>query len=353
MFGLMRHAARIPYCGTCKTLGARYGHRSRILLNHDAVFLAELLIHFSGEPEWSAPYRSFYCLAKPDEIPPVLDYAAAITVVLAHYKIADHREDSRRWRWNAAARFLSPSFRRASAYLRASGFPLEAMDAILRTQRDRETDPKSLADVAEPTAAATAMVFAHGGGSEDLYRIGHRFGYLIYLLDAFEDRAKDQRNGSFNALARFPEIDGRVEILKTAEEMNLPEPFQSRLRTNVEQRLGMRPRVLCGVSRKNLRERWRDAVAFGRSLRGRERIGAAVFAAAIAVAMLFPHHARGSMSSRECLSVPFNLMALSTFFAMPTPKPQAKGGCLNSFGNCCCSGDCCDVCDGCDCPCDC
>jgi hypothetical protein len=54
MFGLMRartcvkHTAawyrwRSHYCGTCKTIGARYGHAARMTLNHDTVFLAELL----------------------------------------------------------------------------------------------------------------------------------------------------------------------------------------------------------------------------------------------------------------------------------------------------------------------
>jgi hypothetical protein len=53
MFGLMRRAKRLPYCGTCKTLGTLYGQRSRLLLNHDTVFLAELLMEQSGAPEWA------------------------------------------------------------------------------------------------------------------------------------------------------------------------------------------------------------------------------------------------------------------------------------------------------------
>jgi uncharacterized protein DUF5685 len=60
MYGLMRarHCGqsieqserhRFHYCGTCKTMGRLYGQRSRILLNHDAVFLAELLTLLSEE----------------------------------------------------------------------------------------------------------------------------------------------------------------------------------------------------------------------------------------------------------------------------------------------------------------
>lgn len=355
----MRHAPRLPYCGTCKTIGVRYGQRARLLLNHDLVFLGELLMHYSSTPEWTPAYRSFNCFAKPKEIFPILDYTAAITVILAHYRIADHRDDSGGWHWRAAARMLSPQFRKASARLRESGFPMDELDALLKTQTAREANPKSLADVAEPTAAATAMAFAHGGAHPDLHRIGYRFGYLIYLLDAFEDRPKDARSGAFNALERFPEIDGRAEILKTVVELRLPAPFQQRLRINVEERLGMRPRVLGCISRRTLGGRYRDALNFARNMRERDRLGVAVFTAVVAVAILFPHHARGSISWRECLSVPFNLMALSAFLAAPAGTPAAKkggGGCSNSCGTCCCSDGCCDCCDGCgDCcgSCDC
>ena len=347
----MRRAPRLPYCGTCKTIGVRYGQRARMLLNHDLVFLGELLMHYSTEPEWSPAYRSFNCFAKPKEIYPILDYTAAITVILAHYRIADHVEDSGRWYWRSAARMLSPQFRRASSKLREFGFPTEELDSILSTQHAREDNPKSLADVAEPTATATALAFAHGGTSNEsyagLYRIGHRFGYLIYLLDAFEDRAKDARSGAFNALARFPEVDGRAEILKTVDEIDLPKSFQERLRANVEERLGMRPRVLCCTTRKSFRDRARDAIAFARRMREREAVGLAVFAAAVVVALLFPHHAKRSMSSRECLTIPFNLMALGVFLATPAGKPKSTCGCLDFCGACCDGAECCGCC--CDC----
>lgn len=194
MFGLMKHAPRMPYCGTCKTMGALYGPRSRVFLNNDAVFLAELLLESAGESEWSGAYRSFNCLNLPkraDEIPPALQYAAAVNVALAHSHIDDHRADSSDARWRGAARWISPSFRRASAALRKWNFPLDEMASILAAQEAREAAPRSLERVAEPTAVATAMVLSHGAriiGRPELasapYPLGARFGYLIYVLDA-------------------------------------------------------------------------------------------------------------------------------------------------------------------------
>ena len=93
MFGLMRRAQRLPYCGTCKTLGSLYGQRSRLLLNHDTVFLAELLMEQSGQPEWGRAYRSFNCLTLPKSegaMPLALQFAATAAVAIAHFHIADH-----------------------------------------------------------------------------------------------------------------------------------------------------------------------------------------------------------------------------------------------------------------------
>src|SRR5258708_3320694 len=153
MFGLMRGAERLRYCGTCKTLGTLYGQRSRVLLNHDTVFLAELLMEHSGEPDWGPAYRSFNCLTLPrqgDTMPLPLEYAATAAVVLAHFHIADHRTDSNKLRWRLAARFFSPSYRQAAARMKAWKVPLEEIQAILETQIEREAHPQSLAHVAEP-----------------------------------------------------------------------------------------------------------------------------------------------------------------------------------------------------------
>lgn len=49
MFGLMKRGPRLPYCGTCKTLGALYGQQARLLLNHNVAFLATRWV-FGGTP---------------------------------------------------------------------------------------------------------------------------------------------------------------------------------------------------------------------------------------------------------------------------------------------------------------
>src|SRR5580698_11071398 len=114
MFGLMKRAGRLTYCGSCKTLGAMYGQRSRLLLNHDMVFLAEPLM---DEPQWTPAHRSFNCMAMPKAHPPALQYSATAAVVLAHFQINDQIADSRGWRWRAIRRFFSAAYRKAASRL--------------------------------------------------------------------------------------------------------------------------------------------------------------------------------------------------------------------------------------------
>jgi hypothetical protein len=362
MFGLMKRAERMSYCGSCKTIGAMYGQRARLLLNHDMVFLAELLMGELGTPEWGPAYRSFNCMSMPKESPAALRYAATAAVVLAHFQIEDQVADTGRWRWRAISRFFSVAYQRAATDLRRSGFALDEMTRVLRTQREREARAESLKDVAEPTARATEMVFAHG--SPALGSIGRRFGFLAYILDAWEDRERDRKSGEFNALLAFPEVDGRAEILALVEslEKDLSPVLAVRLRTNVEERLGMRLRVLHGACRKPARERWTSAVTFARSIREREPggllKGLAVVATVSVLAFLAPHHIRSAESWRQCLGLPLNLMAVGALFAnVPIPEtpgtPASKGGCWSSCGDCCCSscdcGDCCECGSCCDC----
>jgi hypothetical protein len=383
MFGLMRRAPRLPYCGTCKTLGSLYGQRSRLLLNHDTVFLAELLMEQSGQPEWDRAYRSFNCLTLPkskEAMPLALQYAATAAVTIAHFHIADHQVDSGRLRWRLAARYFSPTYRRAAARFRQWNFPLDEMTGILGTQVSREVHSESLAGVAEPTAIATAMIFSHGArvmGRDDLaermYRIGRSFGYLVYVLDAFEDRECDRKSGNFNPFLTLPPSSALNQVLAATGEVEreLSTEFAARLRSNVEQRVGLRPRILqhrrC---RKPLKDRWRDAVAFGRRLRDREHAGvikgAAILASVTLLAFFFPHPVRGAESWRHCLGLGMNLMAFGAIFATtpsgPTlppvqpftpdgPKVKKSSSCCDGF--CCCDGcdscDCCDCCSGCDC----
>ena len=122
MFGLMKartcsgtpevkRRRRMHYCGACKTIGRLYGQKARLLLNHDTVFLAELLTALSGQDHelggWADGYRSYNCMSLPrssSDMPMALQLAAAATMVMAEFKIADHVSDRQGSGWRLAGR---------------------------------------------------------------------------------------------------------------------------------------------------------------------------------------------------------------------------------------------------------
>ena len=382
MFGLMkartcalspelkRHR-RLHYCGTCKTIGGLYGQASRALLNHDTVFLAELLSALSGADReldrWQRAYQSYNCLALPRQsgaMPLVLQYAAAATLTLAEFKLADHLIDSRRRRWLVARRVFSKGFRRAAAQLAAWDFPVAELRRALSSQQTREAQAMKSAvaadamldDLAAPTAEATALFLAHGAQlvgvasvAAPMRRIGRAFGALVYRLDALEDYDKDARGGDFNAIRVAFNLDAErlpaairkqvadgiwslaAEVEAALDELPI-EPsraqlFTARLRQNLAARVGARLPVVahvCHVKRtakQTLGERWRKAVATGRALaekraaaRGSTVVARVssplVFASVLPITFLFPQQAAQAGSYRECLGLGLNLMAL-------------------------------------------
>ena len=400
MFGLMRFRGqagtldeqrqqwRLHYCGTCKTLGRRYGQRARVLLNHDAVFLAELLNALGAEDEqWAAAYVSWNCMSLPaaEETPVVLRYVSAANVLLSEYKVADHEADSPGWRWQWVRLFLSPSFRKAHADLAAADFPVDECARILNRQVELERRRADIDQAAGPTAEATALVFEHGARiagldaarGKTLAAIGYRFGYLVYLLDAWEDFERDARTGAFNALqssgvgrewAALRIREEAAELETALMDVRAPRELRLRLRSNVESRLGMLFPSLDSCSSsvpRNLRERWHNAFAKAREFKAPPW----TFTAVAGIAFLFPAQARTTRSSGECLSLGINLMALGGLLAAihaGGPKTGCLRSCYNSscgqcFGDCtwdCCCEGCCDSCcdscgDSCCSSCDC
>jgi hypothetical protein len=413
MFGLMRakkcgmsdaekHFRRLNYCGTCKTIGSLYGQKSRLLLNHDTVFLAEILSALTGEnvSDWEKSYQSFNCLSLPgSEMPLPLQFAATANVILTEFKLADHIADEKKRRYKVLRNAFSKEFQTAEKILTGWNFPLDEVKRVLESQKERETAETSLDALAFPTAQTTALFFREGAkksGKNKLgklaFEIGFNFGKLVYLLDAFEDYEKDFRTRQFNALRaafglneeKLPpdakrkisailravesEISAKIDELPIAE--NQKTLFISRLSQNLHGKLKTSLPVLktaevCAVTRKRtFRQRWQNASEKARALAYPYRWQMPlVFLFVFAFALAAPAQSREARSARECFDLSFNLMTFGAIFAsvMAFPKTvlmqnniveKAKrkrrwcDSCDCDCCDCCCE---CDSCDGCDC----
>lgn len=415
MFGLMRaktcgmsaeekHFRRLHYCGTCKTIGSLYGQKSRLLLNHDTVFLAEILTSLSDEKvqTWQKSYQSYNCLSLPkNEMPLSLQFAATANVILAEFKIADHISDTRQRRFKIAHRIFSKEFIEAESHLRDWNFPLEKVRQLLKSQEKRESKNLNLDELALPTAIATATFFSEGVkliNQKELanlaHEIGFKFGKLIYILDAYEDFEKDAKTKQFNALrSAFGEnpkqkavsilLELESEIISKMYELPIAETrkriFASRLKSNLQKKLKTNLPVLVCQSKKRLtfNERFERAKIRAQELTANHSWATVlpIFAFVLAFAFIAPIHAREAKSARECAELGFNLMFLGSIVGAVLAFPQSlmqgytppdaqqvaeeveqkrKEGWCDSCDCCCdCGCDGCDCCDGCCCDCSC
>ncbi len=386
-----------------------------MLLNHDAVFLGELLSALRNEnlQLWDAAYYSWSCVTLPEKhtFPLPLDFAATSNILLTAFKINDQVIDAGKLKWRMANRFFASPFRRAEEKLRGWNFPLQELWSLQNLQDQREAEISSdenctdklaaLEYLSHATAQATALFFGHGATllqlenlQPSLFKLGYDFGRLIYLLDAYEDYEKDFHANEFNAFralyhwseVKFTSEQRRqiIEILQKieAEILNgltqLPLPkvtlkhFQARVTENLAHKFSPSlPIYNCTPRRYSMQERWNNAHAVGKKLTTQELMNCGVFSQwkapfiftfVAAIIFLFPE--RQLSSWREGLGLSVNLMflgavpaavfsSLNLFSDDSTPQNPNKSKLRKFCDSCdCCICDC--ACDGCcDSCCDC
>ncbi len=380
MFGLMKPAScsgrpggvafrRMHYCGTCKTMGRMYGQRSRMLLNNDSVFLAELLTELGPQRAsangWARSLKSYNCASLPqsdDEMPFALKYAASATLLLGELKLQDRAVDRPGRGVQLAANLYSAPFIDAARWLANAGLDVKAIRSLAEEQPPRERAARSgiQADVldlcAEPTARMTEMVFRTGALSAGLNSetadllaaLGLAFGKLAYLVDACEDIRKDAKRQEFNAFAaaypnlaseeKLAELHGlAAEIAASAagaaaeaiRALPLSQPsidqFVQTLLVNTSEHIGRPIAVEAGAccsahaskASKPL-PRLKTALQTAARLTAKHRAECAgvpgvmrapfVFAGVGAAALLFPRQAISSATARECIGLMFSLL---------------------------------------------
>lgn len=234
MFGLMKNTGclkagqpdwyRLHYCGTCKSIGRLYGQRSRMLLNFDSVFLAEILsvIQEADTEQWDEKLYAHNCFSMPEAeaLPTSLQYAADMNLILVELKVRDNAQDDVQFVWKMAQRFLKKPLARVQDRMAVWNIDPQvllehqAADAHRETLAPTTDNPQALLDWhAAPSAAITGYLFAKGveaierpAWRDTVYELGYAFGELIYGLDAWKDIEKDELEAAFNPLLIHPSI---------------------------------------------------------------------------------------------------------------------------------------------------
>lgn len=242
---------RAFYCGLCRTLKSKYGIPGQMTLTYDMTFLVMLLTSLYECP---TAEEHHHCMVHPVKKHAMLqneitDYCASMNVALSWYHLKDDWEDERKplglagmqvFRRNC--RKVEREYPRQCQVMREELANLRDIEKAAsgkvsgkRERFENRKNPESsqIAESPELTGSRNAgmlpdldavsdcfgrlmaelFVWKQDQWEEALRKIGFYLGKFIYLMDAYDDLAKDEKSGSFNPLlARKgePDFEDRV-----------------------------------------------------------------------------------------------------------------------------------------------
>ena len=203
------------YCGLCRELGQKFGHRSQLILAYDLVFLALLS---SGLYETEHRRTEHFCVWKHSRVlkeeDSVLSYAADMNLLLSYNNYIDQAHDSASKKAKTALKLLKKDYERVSAlYPRQKA----AVETYLKKLSAWEKAPGDNPDeAANYTGEMLSEIFLEKEDEFARYLRPMFFflGKYIYLCDAYADVFDDIASGSYNPykkLSSEPDFDDRVQ----------------------------------------------------------------------------------------------------------------------------------------------
>lgn len=190
------------YCGLCHRLDALYGIRGRMTLTYDLTFLTMLLTGLYEPAEKEGRMR---CMVHPVEphaarVNCYTDYAASMNVLLAYYKAADDWADER----DVKGLALKAALRKAAQSVETR-YPKKARLILEKLQALREAEEAESDDLDRVSGIFGELMAVLFSVRQDLWaaalkNTGFYLGKFIYLMDAYEDLAKDIEKGHYNPL---------------------------------------------------------------------------------------------------------------------------------------------------------
>ena len=190
------------YCGLCHALHGLYGRACQLTLTYDMTFLVILL---NGVYEHEMHEKTGRCLVHPmkkhtERWNDFSSYCADMNILLAYHNLLDDWQDDRKLSRYAAAQLLSKTYRGIrEKYPRQHQAVVDYMKALSVCE-------KSCSDNVEEAACLTGKMLAEifvcreDAWASDLRQMGFFLGKFIYLMDAYEDREKDDKKDGYNPL---------------------------------------------------------------------------------------------------------------------------------------------------------
>ncbi len=210
------------YCGLCHTLSAQHGLTARLTLSYDLTFLNLLLaslyedehpinsgsrtcpIHPFKKRGWRTTHQTAYC--------------ADMSIALQYYAAKDKWLDDK----NPAALAFMQLLEQKRKVVDAR-YPVQCNAIAAELAKLSAFEAENSQDIEAVSSCfgdlmAAIFVMQEDHWANDLRSIGFYLGKYIYLMDAYEDLAKDEKKGSYNplkALSKEADYQERIcEILQ-------------------------------------------------------------------------------------------------------------------------------------------
>lgn len=199
---------RALYCGLCRTMGKCTGQCSRLTLSYDFTYLALIRMALSGDRPKIEKRRCLLHPIKKRNIAtrsPELEYCAYASAILGYYKLADDRDDEKGLR-KLRAHALHPcfsSFRKKAIKKQFDELDLSVARCLTELKQIENERPESVDVPAEIFGHLMSVILSFGfedGNKKIAEDIGRHIGRWIYIIDAADDYAADQKNNRYNPL---------------------------------------------------------------------------------------------------------------------------------------------------------
>lgn len=202
------------YCGLCRSLKEIGGRRSQLTLSYDMTFMVLLLTAlYEQEPK----ERMCRCIAHPakkhlERQNEITAYCADMNLILTYYKCMDDWDDEKKRTSYLYGRLLRQKIKELEERYPHKGKAVSDGLAALRESehlQDRNADQMA---TLFGEIMGELFLWKDDEWREPLYRLGFFLGKYIYLMDAYEDVARDKKKGCYNPYLIYEDVTDESKI---------------------------------------------------------------------------------------------------------------------------------------------
>lgn len=188
------------YCGLCKALEARGGRTATKALSYDMTFLYLLLADlYNQEGEIRKEHCQIHPVSKREYIhTPIASYCADMQILLSYCSAMDKVRDEGSQKAQKFIASMKDIFTRIEReYPRQSAALKENLGLLDEDEKRNERDTDL---VSRHFSMLLGEIFCPYDDiwAKDLRNVGQGLGKFIYLLDAWDDKEKDEKRMAYN-----------------------------------------------------------------------------------------------------------------------------------------------------------